>query len=96
MTKLKITMEIEFSELPDEVREDLADGLNFRDADDREISPDLDEVPSVKDATVDDLEYAARDFFVSLSDYELQAELWAGTEFYGYISQFKVLEVEAA
>ena len=96
MAKVKIVMEIEFSELPDDVRDELADGLNFRDEEDHEIASDLDTVPTASSMSDRDVEAALIDFFDGLSHYEMQAELWAGSDVYGYISAISVQSVEPA
>lgn len=93
--KLMITMEVEFSDLPEEVREELADGLNFRSEDD-ELNDDLDTVPTVAEMEPDEIVGAVTEFFESFDDYEIQAEVWAGSDVYGYLSSISVKSVEAA
>lgn len=98
MTKtVLVTLRLTFDDLPQEVREELADGLNFRADDDHEIAPDLDAVPTL--AEYDDLDLTSMIYDVFgahgvFSGYEEQAEIWAGSDFYGYVTKSDVVEVQ--
>lgn len=93
MRTLRIVLDVEFSDLPDEVREDLADGLNFRADEDREVAPDLDAVPRIAEMSDDEIVGRVSEFFDGLSEYAMQEELWAGTGVFGYLSSVKTVDV---
>lgn len=94
--KLRVIMEIEVSDLPKHAREELEDGLNFVSAEEHdEVNEGLDEddsdyvplVPKLSDCSAEEVQEAVVEAIVGVfSDYDSQAEMWAGTEFYGYIS----------
>lgn len=97
MTKtVLVTLRLTFDDLPQEVREELADGLNFRADDDHEIAPDLDAVPTLADYDDIDLTSMLHDVFGAygvFGGYDEQAEIWSGSEFYGYVTKSDVVSV---
>lgn len=68
--KLKVTLEIEVADLPDDVRDELADGLSFRADDDNSFATDLDPVPRLSDMTADEITDLPYLFFEGVDDYE--------------------------
>lgn len=91
--KLRIVLEVEVSDLPDSEREELEDGMNFRAVEDTEVAPDLPTVPRVEDYPAGEVQEAVREALSGLGeDFQLQAEMWAGSEFYGWLSKIEVKE----
>lgn len=91
--KLKVTLEIEVADLPQEVREELADGLNFRADEDNSVADDLDTVPRLSEMSANDITDLPYTFFKGMGDYDLQAEAWAGSEVYVYFSKVEIKDV---
>lgn len=91
--KLRIVLEVEVSDLPDSEREELEDGMNFRAIEDTEVAPDLPTVPRIEDYPAGEVQEAVREALQGLGDdFQLQAEMWAGSEFYGWLSKIEVKE----
>lgn len=91
--KLRIVLEVEVSDLPDSEREELEDGMNFRAVEDTEVAPDLPTVPRIEDYPAGEVQEAVREALSGLGeDFQLQAEMWAGSEFYGWLSKIEVKE----
>lgn len=91
--KLKVTLEIEVADLPQEVREELADGLNFRADEDNSVADDLDTVPRLSEMSANDITELPYTFFEGIGDYDVQADAWAGSETYVYFSKVKIKDV---
>jgi hypothetical protein len=84
--KARITMEIEISDLPEDVLEEMAED-SVGEGDDDEVMPGID------DCDPDDLASLVGNTLAdSFDSYDTQAELWAGTGFFGYISKAKLIE----
>lgn len=96
MAKYTVTLEVEFSDLPKDVRDDLADGFNFRSEDD-DMNVDLDTVPTVAEMEASEIQEAISEFFDGMDgDYDAQAEAWAGSSIFGWLSSISVKSVETA
>ncbi|RVG08569.1 hypothetical protein CN234_17455 [Sinorhizobium meliloti] len=96
MQRYTVTLEVEFSDLPEDARDDLADGVNFR-AEDDELNSDLDTVPTVAEMDPSEIKEAIFDFFDGMDgDYEAQAEAWAGSSVFGWLSAISVKSVKTA
>jgi hypothetical protein len=93
--KLRVTLEIEVSDLPQQEREELADGLNFRAGDDETFATDLEPVPRLDEYTANDLCSLPYEFFEGMDDYEAQRDVWAGSDVYVYFSKITVTDVMA-
>ncbi|SMF65458.1 hypothetical protein SAMN02982989_3360 [Xaviernesmea oryzae] len=91
--KLKVTLEIEVADLPQDVREELADGLNFRADEDNSVADDLDTVPRLSEMSANDVTDLPYTFFEGIGDYEAQAEVWAGSDTYVYFSKVEIKDV---
>lgn len=97
--KIRVLMELEVSDLPGEERKELEDGINFVAAEDQTTTEPEDEdyvptVPRLDEFSPQEITHAVRDMFMDgVTNLDTQRELWAGTEFYGYISDLDVLEI---
>lgn len=91
--KLKVTLEIEVADIPDHERALLADGLNFRDDGDETIATDLETVPRLSEMSANEITGLPYEFFDGISDYDVQAEIWAGTNVFVYFSKLTVSDV---
>lgn len=83
---MKITMTVEF-EVSDIPKKDRIDIINFGAMDDEEI-------PRISEMTEDEVRAELVDSFEAMfngADYDSQAEMWAGSDFYGYITGFRIL-----
>lgn len=81
--KVRITLELEFADLPAEELADLERGLGDED----------DPLPVLADYSEDELRAEAIDALMGMfdGDYSNQAELWAGSNFYAWIKSASVL-----
>jgi hypothetical protein len=93
--KLRVTLEIEVGDLPDEQRRELQDGVNFlepgvlADEDD-----DLEALPSLADYEIDEIQDVVSEAFQGLSFYDIQSDLWSGSGCYICMTDVKVVTVD--
>lgn len=75
--KLRLTFDIEVSDLPDDVRAELQECEG-------------EHVPTLAEHGRDEIQASVIDALDTLCDtYDTQADLWAGTSFYGYMSSIR-------
>lgn len=93
--KLRIIMEVEIFDLPDDERSELADGLNFAAEGENPLYEENEEylppVPRIQDC--DDEEIISNITGMledALPNLDAQRELWAGSHFYGYVGKIEV------
>lgn len=90
--KIRLTMDVEFEDLPPDVRSELADGLVWGedDSDDTELTP----VPRASSMSEEEVKRAIHIFFDNLCDYEMQPRLWPKRDTFGYISSIEIVKYE--
>lgn len=77
--KIAIAFEFEVSDMPEKEREDIANDTGMEE----------DEMPRISDMSEAEVRAEIIDAFYSMfngTDYDVQAEMWAGSNFYGYIT----------
>jgi hypothetical protein len=90
--KLRVTLEIEVSDLPDDEREEIG---HMEDAIGGDELDDDEGVPLLADQDPEEVKMAITEALHDLgSSYISQREMWAGTGFYGYMSSVSVLRCD--
>lgn len=82
--KITMTVEFEVSDIPEEERCNILDDSGM----------DETEVPRISDMTESEVASEITDAFDAMfngADYDCQAEVWAGSNFYGFITGFRVI-----
>lgn len=82
--KITMTVEFEVSDIPEEERFNILDDSGM----------DETEVPRISDMTESEVASEIADAFDAMfngADYDCQGEVWAGSNFYGFITGFRVI-----
>ena len=83
--KLTITFEIEVSDIPEKEREEIIADSGMDDED----------MPRIAEMSEEEVRSEIIGTFYSMfngADYDVQSEMWAGSDFYGYITGISVRE----
>lgn len=82
--KITMTVEFEVSDIPEKERLEII----------RDSGMDNEDMPRISEMTEDEVRSEIIESFEAMfngADYDSQAEMWAGSDFYGFITGFRVL-----